>query len=47
MVDEGEKETHRMSREQWVGRLDNSENQADIKPEGKIVEEMKPWERKL
>ena len=23
MVDEGEKETHRMSREQWVGRLDN------------------------
>ena len=32
---------------QWVGRLDNSEDQADIKPEGKIVEEMKPWERKL
>ena len=28
MVDEGEKETHRMSREQWVGRLDNSEHQA-------------------
>ena len=32
---------------QWVGRLDNSEDQADIKPEGKIVEEMKPRERKL
>ena len=47
MVDEGEKETHRMSWEQWVGRLDNSEDQADIKPEGKIVEEMKPRERKL
>ena len=47
MVDEGEKETHRMSREQWVGRLDNSEDQADIKPEGKIVEEMKPPKRKL
>ena len=47
MVDEGEKETHRMSREQWVGRLDNSEDQADIKPEGKIEKEMKPRERKL
>ena len=32
---------------QWVGRLDNSEDQADIKPEGKIVEEMKPQKRKL
>ena len=47
MVDEGEKETHRMSREQWVGWLDNSEDQVDSKPEGKIVEEMKPRERKL
>ena len=26
---------------------DNSEDQADIKPERKIVEEMKPRERKL
>ena len=33
---------------QWVGRLDNSEDQADVKPEGNIVEEeSKPRERKL
>jgi len=46
VVDDGEKGTHRMSREQRVGRLNNSEDQADFKPEGEIVEKMKPRERK-
>ena len=46
VVDDGEKGTHRMSLEQRVGRLNNSENQADIKPVGKIEEKLKRRERK-